>query len=269
MFQGYEKSTGNIIISSNKEKKTAPADILIGADGPLSKVSRYFFQYRPKFFSTIQFIIRNEKASNEYKVQFHREFKDFFIWQVPRNQFLMIGTATMQHINLKQKFLEYLKREKVIQSDHDVVKIESGLIPMFDYKRKIHITLEDSPDRLHHVFLVGDAAGQVKASTGGGIVSGLKFANLLSESITSRHYSQYRFKLTNCYNLILHKKVRGAFNSFSETDYQALMAILNRPHMKKILCETTRDEPWKLLLRFFINNPAFILSRARLFRSIL
>jgi len=119
-----------------------------------------------------------------------------------------------------------------------------------------------------NVFTVGDAAAQVKATTVGGVVTGLHGAKALAHAILNgRNYHKELRGLK--LELRLHLLIRHVLNRFKEEDYDELIAMLDGG-LKGILEERTRDELTHSFLRLIWTEPRLItLGTKALLKSIL
>ena len=102
-----------------------------------------------------------------------------------------------------------------------------------------------SEDRNSHVWLVGDAAGHVKVSTVGGVVTGFRGALGVVEAIlnggSSRELQALRRELDR------HRLIRRVLHGFTQADYCRLLDMLTAS-TKRCLGLFPRDETTKLLL---------------------
>ena len=94
------------------------------------------------------------------------------------------------------------------------------------------------------VFLVGDAAGQVKVSTVGGIVTGFRGAIGVSESIVNGGESRELRLLRR--ELDLHLLIRKTIHQFKQADYSRLVDLMN-DSTRRSLSQYTRDEASRVL----------------------
>ena len=119
-----------------------------------------------------------------------------------------------------------------------------------------------------NIFIVGDAAGQVKVTTVGGVVTGLHAARALATAVLNgRNYRKELRELKR--ELDLHLLIRHVLNWFDDKDYDALIAMLDGG-LKDILEESTRDELSKSFLDLIVKEPRLITLGANAFlRSIL
>ena len=197
---------GNIIkvqdIKANmiKDIKT---DYLVGADGPLSDVAKSVdLKNKKDFLIGIQARVR---LNNQNIVEFY-PFIEEYAWVVPESKDVVrIGLATRK--NPKKELDKFLiKRLK----KYDVIDMQAGLIPIYNPKIK---TQKDN------VFILGDAAKMVKATTGGGIIQGLIAARALADSIINKKDYNKEWKKAIGRDLLMHLKMRKIMDKFSIKDW--------------------------------------------------
>ncbi len=136
---------------------------LIGADGPLSQVRNLSGIKSPVILSSVQFDIKEKNDS--VKLYLNRDkTPDFFSWEIPHNTENEIGASG-------KGALEVVKH---ITGNRNIVRKRGGLIP-----------IGPTELGLENIFLVGDAAGLNKATTGGGLYAALKSADSLSMAINN------------------------------------------------------------------------------------
>ncbi len=102
-------------------------------------------------------------------------FPDFFGWEVPKGELSLIGGAS------HRISLEKVRKLKEICGGKGEFGIYSGPIPLGPVKRP----------QLGQIYSLGDCAGQVKATTGGGIYMDLKFSEALRDEIISESTGNY------------------------------------------------------------------------------
>ena len=217
-FLGFKD---NKIKTSKKEYETK---ILIGADGPLSKVAKSAGIYGDrKFLTGIQarVKIKNlEEDTTEIKLGLGE-----FSWIVPEdNKIARIGV-----IGNREHFNQLIK-------NNEILEYQSGIIPLYNPKQKL---------RKDNVFLLGDAATQVKATTYGGILYGLKAAKILAED--KDNYEKNFKELKK--ELKLSLRLRNVMNSMKEQQYNDLVKIFEKENNKEILSKYDRDYPSKIIFK--------------------
>ena len=110
------------------------------------------------------------------------------------------------------------------------------------------------------MFLVGDAAGQVKVTTVGGIVTGLRGALGVAESILRGHKAPELRALRR--ELNAHFWLRQSLHRFAQSDYSRLVDLLNASG-RRTLGRHTRDEALSVLWRLCGAEPRLVLLGLR------
>ena len=169
---------GYLIKTSNGEYF---ADLVIGADGPNSKVRKSLnFSSDMKLYRGYQYRIAATPASQD-KVEVHY-VKPFslFTWVIPEgNGTVRVGTISNNPFQELNNFVE----KSGIKGE--IIEKNAGAIPIGT------CSLVNG-----NALLVGDAACQIKPITSGGIYYGLKAAELMVEAIKSGDLNLYQ-KLWN------------------------------------------------------------------------
>ena len=109
------------------------------------------------------------------------------------------------------------------------------------------------------VYLVGDAAAQVKVSTVGGIVTGLRGAHGVADAILQNGKSELRALRRE---LGTHWLIRRALHFFQQDDYSQLVDMLN-DSTRQSLGEINRDESTRLLWNVVRSQPRLMLMGLR------
>lgn len=245
-FIGYKDK--KIILKSKKTIKKH-TNIIIGADGPLSKVARVFNLYgNRKFVSALQARVSLKVQKN--LVEFWL-FPKGFSWVVPESDNIArIGTLSYKNTDiLFKKFLNFRAKNAKIK------EYNSGLIPIYNPKQGLN---------KKNIYLLGDAATQVKATTFGGIVQGLTAAEDLSKAILKKKNYKKLCKNLNKelkYSLLLRK----ILNNFSIKDYNDLINFINTEKCKKIIQNTDRDYPSKMIFKLIMSQPKLLKFIKKLF----
>lgn len=218
------------------------ADILIGADGPLSEVAKAAgIQGKPEFYIGQQATVEGAFDPRTFTAEFGKVAPGFFAWGVPESRSLSrIGLATMKDTTLfMQAFLKTVRGK--------VVATQAGPIPIYSRRQ---VCTKD-------VFLVGDAAGLVKATTGGGIVTGMLSGRILADCIIKKKdYEEALRPLRR--ELWLHLLIRRSLDRFDDDDYDKLVRMLASPRVRRILQDNPREYPSRFLVRLLFAQPGFV-----------
>jgi len=242
-YIGREGNT--IILKHNGETIRKETDILIGADGPLSKVaSTTGIGNKNPFWVGMQATVKAQFDPKVFTTWFGDELAPgFFAWSVPENAtHSRVGVAVTNDKNCAQCFQRLMKLV-----GGEIVDRQGAPIPMYNPKSVIE---------KGNTFLVGDAAGLVKDTTGGGIITGMLSSKILAESIaTGTSYSKNVKKLRK--ELWIHRKLRKMLNKFTSTDYTKLIRWMNNPKVQSILYSHPREYPSRFMLKLLLAEPRF------------
>jgi len=152
------------------------ADILIGADGPNSKVRKALnFSHNLKLYKGLQYRIKMEVPDKDrVEVSYVKPFS-LFTWLIPEgNGVIRVGTICDKPVAELERFI----KEKNIKGE--IIEKNAGPIPIGTCQ-----LVKDN------AALVGDAACQVKPITSGGIYYGMKSAELLAEALRDGDLNRY------------------------------------------------------------------------------
>jgi geranylgeranyl reductase family protein len=231
----------------NNRIKKIKTNILIGADGPVSNVAKQnnLFKNR-RFYAGLQARVKCKNNGNKYEVYLGSKFPGFFGWVVPENNdIIRIGVAAKQNVN--KIFDQFVKQRA---KNKKIINKQAGLIPI--YSNKVQT-------QRNKVYLIGDAAAQVKATTGGGIVPGMRCARILANSIIDNNNNyETKWKRSIGLELMAHSKIRGMLDKFSDKDYDDLISMIKKEKIRKILGKESRDNPIMLMMKLLINEPRFL-----------
>ncbi len=126
---------------------------------------------------------------------------------------------------------------------------QSGLIPL--YHPKVRTSAEN-------VYLVGDAAGQVKASTHGGILYGMIAGQELARALQSKDDYERLWRKRLGFDLWLNLKIHRTLQNFTEKDLNRLVHLFSQEKLKRILSQNVRDFPSKFLAQMLMKEPRLL-----------
>lgn len=245
--------TFTVSLNGGGELVEESADILVGADGAFSKVARSAGWPKQPTVPLLQAVVELPKdmPSDVTRVWFIPEETPYFYWLIPysptHGTLGLIGEEGHEIGGCLERFLEKKGLEPIEFQNAQVTK----------YTRWIpnHRKIGES-----HVYLVGDAAGHVKVSTMGGIVTGLWGALGAAEAIlnggSSREFRVLRQELDR------HRLIRKVLHNFTQADYARLLDLLT-PSIKRSLNLFRRDDSKRLLLHVFLRQPRLLLLSLR------
>ncbi len=225
----------------NNHEFTRDCDYLIGADGPNSTVAKCNGLYGDrKFWIGIQ-------AQAEYKNQNIVEVLPqvgTFGWVVPENDHI-VRIGLVGDTKVKEVFDKMLK-------DYGITKIhayQGGLIPKYDRKVKTE---------KGNIFLLGDAALQVKATTAGGIIQALIAGDALVKAITENKSYEKLWRKAMGKDLWLHSFMRNLMDKFTDADVKYCIKLFQQPRLKSILEKFDREYPSQFFFKMLLLEPRLL-----------
>jgi len=246
-FIGFDgKNSVKVKDKKNDKIKELKADAIVGADGPYSSVAKAAgLNSDSRNYLGMQAKVKLKMDTTSFETYFGSDFPNFFGWCVPESEDVArIGIGCFEYTqHYFYKFLQSRTGKK------EVLCWESGLIPLYTPRKII---------QKGNVYLIGDAASQVKATTGGGIIPSLKAAQTLCECIISNKNYNKAFEKQSGKELLLHLRIRNILNKFTDEDYDRLLALMNQEKVKKILKKYDRDTPIPLVANLLLREPRFL-----------
>lgn len=255
-FSGLKPNAKGVTLVLGKRSESTEevsARILVGADGAFSKVGRAAGWPVQPTVPLVQAIVKlpPDLPSDTTRVWFIPEDTPYFYWLIPesptRGVFGLIGTDGAQARRCLDRFLG--KKGLV------PIEFQAARIPQYTQWTPIRRQIGES-----QVYLVGDAAGQVKVTTVGGIVSGFRGAQSVAEAILNGGSSRELRGLRR--ELSLHLVIRKTLQHFTQADYIRLIDLLN-PSARHSLSVYTRDEVGKVLWHLCLSQPHLLLLGLR------
>jgi digeranylgeranylglycerophospholipid reductase len=219
---------------------------LVGADGTLSQVAACFGARAQVVVPIVQATVRLPAGYDPGLVQvwFERESTRFFYWLIPESpNCAVLGLVADTPGGARHVLDDFCSRHHF-----EPLEYEGAVIPLHQPTRRIDWRQRDS-----RVLLVGDAAGHVKVTTVGGLVSGVWGAQAAARSII--HGSNYRQELTALHReLYLHDLIRWLLDRFTDRDYDHLLSALNGP-LSRLLSNHNRDSMANVVWQLLASQP--------------
>ena len=265
--QSIQRVESHIETCTNK-KRSIHSKVIVGADGPQSLVRDVFCFPSPQKFlkgigatltdtslnpSTVEIFVGNKVAPG------------FFAWIIPTNKkgtTARAGLCVPYEKSPKSFFDQLLKNKsaKPYIGQSIITDQMAGLIPLGPLKQ----TSDDG------VLLVGDAAAQVKPTSGGGIFTGLSCAQLASQTLLSatqtQNYSRQiltkyhtQWKKTIGRELSIGMKLHGLYTKFSDAQFDSYIEKFNNPRLNKTINKYGDiDYPSKLIKPMLKHTPSLL-----------
>ena len=237
-------------------EREASADVLIGADGVFSRVARAASHNGHFQTALLQARVRTTNQINRdtYRVWFDPGRTKYFYWLIPESdEMAAVGLIADDARQAGASLKSFLLEQGLEPVDH-----QAAMVPMHKFQYSARVS-EVSPK----VFLIGDAAAQVKVTTVGGVVTGLRGARAVAEAIinesnTGKEISQLRHELN------LHLLARSLLNGFNDSDYDTLLDLLDG-QLSEILSNQTRDDLSAMYLSLISSRPKLLMLGAKAF----
>ena len=229
----------------SNEIKEVKADAIVGADGPYSAVARAAgIPHNNRFYIGIQAKVKLKMGGEAFETHFGEDYPGFFGWVVPESEdTVRIGLGAMK--DAQPLFYRFLGK---MTGKRDILCWESGIIPLYNPRQQL---------QKGNVYLIGDAATQVKATTGGGIIPSMKAAHTLCDCIVHGRNYNLAYKMASGKELWLHLGMRNMLNRFSDEDYDRLLGLMDSGKVRRVLGRYDRDTPIPLLLNLALREPRF------------
>ncbi len=256
-FSGLHSNGAGLIVEvergSDGAREEMRTQTVIGGDGAASRVAKAAGWAPQETVPLVQAIVPLPKdmQPDTVRVWFVPDDTPYFYWLIPesptRGALGLIGQSpngTRKHL---ERFLE--KRQLTPTS------FQGAKIPV--YKGWVPVERQLGKGK---VYLVGDAAGQVKVTTVGGIVTGFRGAIGVTEAILNGGDSAELRRLRR--ELDLHLLLRRSLHHFQQTDYSQLVDLLNTSALMK-LGEYSRDDALRVIFQICMSQPRLILMGLR------
>jgi flavin-dependent dehydrogenase len=239
--------------STDGGREEVRTQTVVGSDGAASRVAQSAGWPRQETVPLVQAIVELPKdmPAETVRVWFVPDDTPYFYWLIPdsanRGVLGLIGESGQETRKHLERFLEKRKLTPI--------SFQGARIPV--YNRWVPVKRRVGAG---DVYLVGDAAAQVKVTTVGGIVTGFRGALGVAESILNQGKSPELRSLRR--ELDMHLLLRRSLHHFQQSDYSRLVDLLN-DSARQSLSDYSRDEALKVLWHICLSQPRLILMGLR------
>jgi geranylgeranyl reductase family protein len=253
-----ERCGAKLLLGRRASRKDLKSKLVIGADGALSQVAEWFnFPRINEFAFCCQADFTNAQISDARVIDVFLSnalFPGFFGWCIPLNESeARVGLGVFRDmrrnytLSARHYFNNFVKRHPLV----------SKILKKSKQRNELSAVIPLSPREetaRGGVLLVGDAAGQLKATTGGGIIFGgncAKIAGRLAPSMikkadSSQYEVSWRKRFGN--DLMLHKRIRSLYNSMNDIQIENYFRLAKKAGAEKFLVEHgDMDSPTAML----------------------
>lgn len=235
------------------QREELHAESLVGADGAASRVARCAGWPPIETVPLVQVMVRlpKDQPRDTTRVWFVPDDTPYFYWLIPESaERGALGIIGEDGRDTKKCLVRFLEKKNL-----EPLEWQGARIPV--YKKWVPVRRRVGNG---DIYLVGDAAAQVKVSTVGGIVTGLRGALGVGQVILRERAGGELAALRR--ELGTHWLIRRALHRFRQKDYSQLVDLLNAS-ARKSLGDINRDESTRLLWNVVRRQPRLILLGLR------
>ena len=236
------------------------ADFVIGADGYNSQTAKSAGIDLPSIVSIVQAEVDLPESwnSRETKVWFEVDETRFFFWLIPESpEKGVLGLVCKDPRQEKPMLDRFLNRYNI-----KPIAYQASKVAMHHPKLKPWGKVGSTP-----VYLVGDAAGQVKVTTVGGTVSGLWGSRAAARAILN-HTSYSRELRSLKRELDLHWLIRYSLDKLDNKGYDLLVKCITL-RVQNFLGKYNRDQMAGSFWQLPLLEPRLLLVGFKVIISIL
>lgn len=208
-FVGIEKNGAGYLVETDKGEYYA--DIVIGADGANSTLRKIGeFKEDIEYLRGVQFRIKYGKCNRNF-VRVYLQ-NPYFAWVIPEIEDI-VRVGIISH-NPYHDLLGFLKEKSI---EEDILEKFAGTVP-----------LGKCSTQNGNLFLVGDAACQIKPLTYGGIYYGMRCAEMLVDCILQNRLGEYEREWKQKFEreIDIGLKLKRMYERLSQDEAEKLFAIL-------------------------------------------
>jgi digeranylgeranylglycerophospholipid reductase len=240
-------------VESCGQRQELHAASVVGADGASSRVARAAGWPPIETVPLVQAIVKLPKdcPADTTRVWFVPHDTPYFYWLIPESaERAALGVIGEDGRDTARCLARFLERKQM-----EPLEWQGARIPV--YRRWVNVKRRVGNGE---VYLVGDAAAQVKVTTVGGVVTGFRGALGVAQSILRKGHSPELKVLRR--ELDTHWLIRRTMHHFQQKDYSQLVDLLNLS-TRDTLSEITRDESMRLLWNVLRRQPRLALLGLR------
>ncbi len=247
-------NTGEIRVSNRDQSFNA--EVIIGADGYASAVSE-IFNPKSKSVMAAQYLLDIGKDgfdTDNVHLYANANISPGFLWIIPVSKSMArIGLfANRDYNGLNRVLKDFMSHN--FYKNASILKKYHGYIPIYDSKKEI------VKDR---TILLGDAASQVKPTTGGGLMIGFECAKMASNTVSKalemndctilkeyENIHRKRFKS----ELKVQQEVQKIFESLTNEDIDQMFLKLKERNAEELISEYGDMDTQSTLVKEMIKN---------------
>ena len=267
---------GIIYFNENSKIDEITSKIIVGADGPDSIVSSKFgndFNY----FNASQYLVKVDEIQEMDFVNLYAKENLFpgFIWVIPAyDDIFRVGIFSNESYKKQSLVLnEFLESDfqRIIHKnnhyDYKVIERYAGKIPIFNNENLL--TKERG-------IIIGDAASQVKPTSGGGLIIGFNVSEIAKNSIVKAIKEDDLTLLSNYnneFNEVYSKefayqfKLQKTLSALSDDDIDYFLRKIKEKDCEKLFSEYGDMDNQSILIKQFLKKGLVLSLLPKLFKK--
>lgn len=194
IYKSFEADDDGVSVKFilNGEEHEEKAKLLVGADGGFSKIRQQGFSdlSTPQLYITMQQWFKTNNNLDYYGAIFDKDITDFYSWTIPKDEYLIVGSALEPNNQVHKKF--QLLKDKLIGKGFKLENcIKTNGTHLLRTRHSNQICIGNDK-----IALIGEAAGFISPSSAEGLSYGFRSALALSKALNEDF-----FRYHNRYNL--------------------------------------------------------------------
>ncbi|WP_323736502.1 NAD(P)/FAD-dependent oxidoreductase [Methanosphaera sp. ISO3-F5] len=223
----------NTTIKTQQRKYTSR--LIAVSNGPTSQTSKKMNPHiKEEQFLGLQYTVKTENQDTDYvNLSIKQPLLPGFLWEIPTSPYTKrVGLFTDGSYNEAEQILK-----NKLKTTDEIIEKHNGMIPRFNPNKKI---------TQNNTILLGDAAGQVKPTTGGGLISGFNCAEIATKN-TNKMLEEENNKYLENYEKEYHKRYNSEFKAqqnvqniikeMTEDDFNYMFQQLKKHNVDQIISE--------------------------------
>ena len=247
---------GEIRVGKNVDK-CFQAEVIVGADGNASMVSNEF-NPNSKTVMAAQYLLdmRGDVFDTDHVHLYVNSFiSPGFIWIIPVSKSMArVGLfANMDYTGLNTVLKEFMHSNSTFKNA-SILKKYHGFIPLYSPKKKIVNG---------RAILLGDAASQIKPTTGGGLMLGFECAKIAAETVSrairkedhillQEYEEEYQRRFRS--ELRIQMEVQRIFKSLTNEDLDQMFLKLKEGNAEELISKYGDMDTQSTLIKEMIKN---------------
>ncbi|NOZ58513.1 MAG: NAD(P)/FAD-dependent oxidoreductase [Euryarchaeota archaeon] len=259
-----------VALESSGREEVVEAEVVIAADGVRSRVASQLGLSTPRrIVAATQVEVESAEVEEDIAELYFgsRWAPNFYAWLLPKGEVCEVGVCVRGGGHPPRVYLERFMRE------HPIAGRKITGRSRLEYVKGAFPVARPKDTFAERVLLVGDAGGFVKASTGGGVITGGISARLaaracclaLEEGDFSAQFFRENYerawKAELGRELEVHELIRRVFDSLSDSEIDALFKVAREEDIPSLMVKfPDTDRPYEFFMQ--------LLEKERFVRAI-